>query len=219
MAEDVTHVINNVAQKQFAVSRSEPNREIREDLVSELGIRWFSARVRNGRISERLPSKTALGRHTAEAMAFVARLRGSPTPELPGPSPTEIGEAEALVGTLQDFVHGWEDGEKIVPRPAFSGCGFLAACRGDLLLGHTLYEMKRVERGFRQPDLRQLVIYCALNAAAAQHDIRRVGLINPQRGTFFRADLEWLVRNLAGRGSAELFPDILDFVTAARVSS
>jgi hypothetical protein len=219
MGEEVIQAINNRLQQRFAEGRRwDPDREIREDLVSEIGLRWFSARVIRGRLSDREPAQEKLDRLAAEANAFVRRLRGSPVPELPPPSATELSEAAALARGLAGFVGDHAEKKKIVPRPSFDGCGLLSACTGDLLIGHTLYEVKDVKRGFHQPDLRQLVTYCALNSASPRYDIRRVGLVNPKRGTYFHSDLEWLIRNLSGQGSADLFSEILDFVATERVS-
>jgi hypothetical protein len=218
IAEEVVSAINNRWRETFVTSRSEPSREVRGDLVSEIGLRWFGDSVRRGRLVGGEPSRARLDRLAAEASAFVGRLRGSPVPELPPPSPTELEEARALARTLALFVRERAGEGAIVPHPPFAGCGLLATCRGDLLVGQTLYEVKDVARGFRQPDLRQLVVYCALNSAAPRHDIQRVGLVNPKRGTFFDCKLEWLARSLSGQGSAELFAEILDFVSTERVS-
>jgi hypothetical protein len=219
MGKEVTDAINNDLRQQFAGYRRQPDRDVRHDLISEVSLRWFAARVVEGRLADRPPEAGELQRLATEASAFVARLRGSPVPELPPPSPTEVSEAEDLTRILVAFVSAQDDRGSIVPRPPFAGCGLLAACRGDLLIGQTLYEVKAVDRGFHQPDVRQLVTYCALNFAAPRYDIRRIGLVNPQRGTFFRSDLEWIVRNLAGRGAAELFHEIVDFLSTERISA
>ena len=218
MGEAVVQAINHRLLKHFAAVRGDADREIRDDLVGDIGLRWFSARVARGRLAAREPARKELDRLAAEASAFVHRLRGSPVPELPPPSPTELREAAALADRLVEFVRHQGGSETLVPRPAFAGCGVLAACAGDLLIGRTLYEVKDVGRGFRQPDLRQLVVYCALNSAAPRYKIQRLGLVNPKRGTYFLSDLEWLVRNLSGQGSADLFAEILDFVATERIS-
>jgi hypothetical protein len=219
VGEEVVRTINRDLTQDFSAPRPQPDREVRYDLISEISLRWFSARVVEGRLSRRRPSESELERLAAEACAFVGRLRGSPAPELPPPSPTEVKEANALAKVLTAFVKLQASHEVIVPRPPFAGCGLLAACQGDLLIGQTLYEVKAVDGGFAQPDIRQLLIYCALNFAAPRYDIRRVGLINPREGTFFCSDLEVLVQNLSGRGSSELFYEIMDFLSTERVSA
>jgi len=213
--------INNDLTHKFSQGRPLPEGEIRADLVSEISLRWLAARVVDGLLVKRRPSAAELARLAAEAGAFVALLKGSPTPELPPPSPAEIREAAALSEILIDLVQAQGDGrELIVPRPPFDGCGQLSACRGDLLVGQTLYEVKAVsDEGFQQPDLRQLVIYCALNFAAPRYDIRQIGLVNPRQGTLFRSDLEWIVQNLSGQEPVDLFYEILDFLSTERVSA
>ncbi|HKV08075.1 MAG TPA: hypothetical protein VJ725_08065 [Thermoanaerobaculia bacterium] len=195
-----------------------PDRETRQDLISEISLRWFSARIVEGRLSKLTPSPVELEQLATEAWRFIGHLRGSPNPELPSPSRAEIQEAKSLTEILVEFSRFRNDPGLIVPRPSFAGCGLLSACHGDVLIGQTLYEIKSVDRGSHQPDLRQIVVYCALNFASPQYDIRRVGLLNPRRGTYFDSDLEWLIQNLSGKGSAELFYEILDFLSTERVS-
>jgi hypothetical protein len=219
MGEEVVDVINGHLTRQFSAPRPPLVREARYDLISEISLRWLAARVVKGRLAKRRPGQSELERLAAEACAFVERLRGSPAPELPPPSPTELSEAEHLSEVLIAFVHAQDDRGLIVPRPPFPGCGLLAACRGDLLIGRTLYEVKAVERGFRQPDVRQLITYCALNFAGPRYPIRYVGLVNPRHGTFFRSNMEWIAQNLSGQGSADLLYEILDFLSTERVSA
>lgn len=218
MGKEVVSLINSLKQT-FLEPRPQPDVEVRHDLISEISLRWFAACVVEGRLSKNRPSASALEQLTAEACAFVGRLRGSPVPELPPPSPAEMKEAEALAAAFSEFASTAARHEVIVPRPPFAGCGLLSACRGDLLIGQTLYEVKAVEEGFEQPDLRQLLTYCALNFAAPRYDIRGAGLLNPRLGTFFRSDLEWLVQNLSGREPAELFYEIIDFLATERISA
>lgn len=219
IGEEVVRFINKNLTQEFSDPRPQPDREVRYDLISEISLRWFAARVVDGRLSQHRPSASELERLAAEACAFVGRLRGAPVPELPPPSPTEVKEAEALAEVLVEFARTEADRELIVPRPPFAGCGLLAACRGDLLIGQTLYEVKAVEEGFEQPDIRQLLTYCTLNFAAPRYDICQVGLVNPRKGTFFRSDLEVLVQNLSGKSSTELFYEIIDFLSTERVSA
>ncbi len=219
MAEEVTDVINKHEKKDFSPPRGLPDQDLRQDLIGELSLSWFTARVVDGRVSKNRPDQSEIDRRTEEASVFIGRLRGSPVPELPSPSEVELKEAEYLTDALTRFVRKQERGQLIVAAPEFAGCGLLEACSGDLLIGQTLFEVKAVDRGFHQPDLRQLVIYCALNFANPRHDVRRIGLINPRRGTYFRSDLEWIVQMLSGQGAAELFYEILDFVSTERVSA
>lgn len=219
LGEEVVSTVNNHLTKEFPRHHwFLPDREARQDLISEISLRWFSARIVEGRLSKHLPSPAELEQLAAEAWRLIGHLHGASSPELPLPSQTELQEAKSLTEILAEFTHYRHDEGLIVPCPSFAGCGLLPACRGDLLIGQTLYEIKSVDRGFHQPDLRQIVVYCALNFASPQYDIRRVGLLNPRRATYFDSDLEWLIQNLSGKGSAELFYEILDFLSTERVS-
>ncbi len=220
MGEEFTKAINGHLQEQFADPRPELDEVLRPSLVSELGLRWFGACAEEGELARARPEEDVIERISAEVTTFINRLAGSPDPPLPPPSQEERREAEALAGALATFVGEHAPGEMILPHPRFDGCGLLAPSRGDLLVGETLYEVKAVDQGFRQPHVRQLVIYCALNSAHPQHEIRAIGLINPKRGTYFRSDLEWIVPHLSGGlDPTELFHEVLDFLSTERVSA
>jgi len=49
--------------------------------------------------------------------------------------------------------------------------------------------------------------------------VPQVGIINPRSGAFFRADLEWLVRNAAGQDPAHFLADVIDFISTDRASA
>ncbi len=55
--------------------------------------------------------------------------------------------------------------------PRFEGCGWLDECEADFLTSNVLVEVKAGDRAFRSIDLRQVLIYCALNFASKKYDI------------------------------------------------
>ncbi len=83
---------------------------------------------------------------------------------------------------------------KLVHDPPFPGYGILANCRGDLLCGSTLVEIKanagrRYNKPFENRDFRQLIVYCALNYLAGhKYRISMINLFNPRMGFVWQSD-------------------------------
>lgn len=98
--------------------------------------------------------------------------------------------------------------------PPFPGCGVLAAAEGDVLLGDTLYEVKAVARTFRAIDIRQLLVYGALDFARTVRRVGRVGLLNPLQGVWEEWPLDNLSLNIAGLPANELFRRVIAYVSS-----
>jgi hypothetical protein len=83
--------------------------------------------------------------------------------------------------------------------PRLPGAGFLDSAEGDLSLGDCLIEVKTTTRKTAGKDLRQLIIYVALNANAGHGNRwKRMGIFNPRRGTLQIAEIEPLILRLSG---------------------
>lgn len=135
--------------------------------------------------------------------------------------------AEALGVSLEEKLNAFEkfelrrafdylaqniDRARVVFRPAFAGCGIVSPCEGDYLLGETLYEMKYGWHAFRAVDVRQVLTYCALNAASGQHVIGRIGLINPRIGRHVDLSLDEAAEQLSGSSASNLLQRITQFM-------
>lgn len=93
--------------------------------------------------------------------------------------------------------------------PAVRGAGLLSGCEADLAVGPCLIEVKAVDRNFAAKDLKQLLVYLALDALDGRRWLTGC-LLNPRRATWCRFDVEELVRRLSGgRSSAEVLPDLV----------
>jgi hypothetical protein len=100
----------------------------------------------------------------------------------------------------------------IVARPRFPGCGRLSSCEADVCWGYTLCEIKNVERPFRLVDIKQILVYLALNAAARQGPLHNVVLLNLRSGRFVASGVGDLCIGLGAVGVLELLAEIVDFV-------
>jgi hypothetical protein len=93
--------------------------------------------------------------------------------------------------------------------PSFPGSGVVSSCRGDLLAGTTLVEVKAGNRGFRAEDVRQVLVYLALNYVARQHEITHMMLLNPRSGHYSKLSVTSLCLFASGLSENELLESII----------
>jgi hypothetical protein len=135
------------------------------------------------------------------------------------PSVEEFEEARQIGRRIWNFISHTEfQGPPVIAAPSFRGCGILDACNGDLLVGDCLIEVKAGDRAFRAIDIRQLVIYCALNSIASSYEIGRVSCLNPRRGTYFVLDLNILSLEVASKSATDLFAEVVYLVSSGDLS-
>jgi len=106
----------------------------------------------------------------------------------------------------------------LIHDPAFPGCGLMTNCKGDLLYGTTLVEIKAYREIGRKPfhpeDFKQLLTYCALNFLAGNiYTIEKIQLFNPRMGYLWQSDLEEFVFLISNSTSAVLFENIGNYLT------
>jgi hypothetical protein len=175
-------------------------------LVSELAFRMFVASSQAKRPVDDL-SSDQIRACVEAATSHIREMRQLSRTPVPDPRPNEIAEA-TLLGKRHTLFFTRAD--ELILMPTFPGCGWLMECSGDVISGSMLYEVKAGQRGFRSLDIRQTLIYCALNFAAKQHDIASVCLVNPRLGVFVQEDLEELCLNLAGAPAVEVLASIVE---------
>jgi hypothetical protein len=128
------------------------------------------------------------------------------------PGAGEIREARRIAARLIAFFNRVAK-SSLLPFPAFRGCGWIDDCVGDVFAEGTLYEVKAGERRFRAIDLRQILIYSALNFAGGTLSIVNVCLINPRMGVVLHESLEELCQSVAGQSAAELLGEIVEYAS------
>lgn len=123
-------------------------------------------------------------------------------------------EVRTATGICQIMISRFSSSKRLVLSPVFPGCGFLNECEGDLLVGDTLFELKAGDRNFSIVDVRQLLVYAALNYIAGnKYEIHQMGLVNPRRCVEWKADLRVVADDLASSTPEELFHEIISFLT------
>jgi hypothetical protein len=128
-------------------------------------------------------------------------------------NPKEQQEGIRLAAVYEQFLKLWPS-ESVTFSPEVQGNGILASCFADLSVGMTLYEVKTVSRHFQSRDLRQLLVYLALESATGSSRWQYGGLLNPRLGVFCSFSVDWLVRRLSGgRPSKLVFSDFIQALT------
>lgn len=102
----------------------------------------------------------------------------------------------------------------MVIAPSFPGCGVVGNCTGDLLYEKCLVEVKAGERSVSSADIRQILIYCALNHYGDNpYEITSVELFNPRQGTVWTEEVGRLTKAISGASPPEVFERICQFVS------
>jgi hypothetical protein len=99
------------------------------------------------------------------ALLAVRGQRGELSPVVHCPSEAEQSEGVALSRTYERFIGRWPANAAVEFSAPIAGANIVASCRADLSIGTALYEIKTVSRNFQSRDIRQLLIYLALQAA------------------------------------------------------
>jgi hypothetical protein len=131
---------------------------------------------------------------------------------------SETQELSSLIERFRYYFLSSSSGRELEFFPRFSGCGFIDTCAGDIFLKTTLFEVKSGDRSFRSTDLRQLLVYAALNSASQSREIQRLGLFNPRKGVSFVAGIDDVCFEISGRPSTELLTELVRLISSGDVS-
>jgi len=125
----------------------------------------------------------------------------------------EQQEGFRLASVYEQFLKLWPS-ENVTFSPEIKGNGLLNTCFADLAVGKTLYEVKTVSRPFHSRDLRQLLVYLALQSSTGEPRWEYGGLLNPRLGVFCSFSVDWLVTRLSGGRPPKLvFMDFIQSLT------
>jgi len=81
-------------------------------------------------------------------------------------------------------------------------------------IGESLFEVKTVDRNLAGKDIRQLLVYLALQAATGDRKWRSGGLFNPRRARYYQFYVDELVPKMSGGNSAaEVLREIVEFLS------
>jgi hypothetical protein len=183
------------------------------DLLAEFGFRFAAAAHQAG-----IPVMVAAGEESIRNAANLAagrrigELRMHPPADALHLTGSEQEEGIRLAAVYEEFLTLWPTSELVTYSPHLLGSGVLNSCFADLAVGRTLFEVKTVTRHFQSRDLRQLLIYFALQAMTEDKRWEYGGLLNPRLGVFCTFSIDWLVMRLSGGRPPKLV--LSDFMRA-----
>jgi hypothetical protein len=180
----------------------------RRSIVNELGFRLFREAWEKQDITSQIIQN--LSKDVQRYIAAIVRREDDLI--LSPPSVQEISESKEIAKSLSIFFSRTK-GNALLFWPEFPGCGIIQQCKGDILNGNTLVEVKSGDRTFRITDLRQVLTYCCLNFASRKYDLRIVALLNPRRGVFYEAPIDELVMACTGVSAIDFFTDMVAFIS------
>jgi hypothetical protein len=215
-SERLIREANRLGYGRFAPPLKSTSRPEMHAVIAEIAFGILRASYSPLRIKPISPDQ--LANIVEAAYESVIRVAQASPLQIPALTAKEITEAQSLAKRMETFFFEKELAIQLIFDPQFSGCGVIDDCYGDLIAGNTLYEVKTGDRPYRSVDLRQVLVYAALNYASGMYPISHIALLNPRLGTYLRFELDTLSDQLAGKASAELFGDIVHFVSSENIS-
>lgn len=135
-------------------------------------------------------------------------------PDLRTLNAKEIEEALLMAENIETFFATYYKAKnKILVNPLFNGCGIIKNCFGDVIVNNNLFEIKATKKFFEPKDIRQLLVYCALNSRNKKYDIENIGIYNPKVGQYFKIGVDELCLMASGKESTIIFNDIINFIS------
>lgn len=94
--------------------------------------------------------------------------------------------------------------------PFFPGCGILDNCYGDIIQGNTLSEIKAGDRQIIPADLRQLIIYSALNwiSTSTKYEFNTIEIYNPRVGYSWSSSIDEFIFSIADIPKEDVFDQL-----------
>lgn len=130
----------------------------------------------------------------------------------------ELDEGIALARNYDLFFEQRCKGASIEFSPIIPGAGFLAECVADISVGTTLFEVKTVDRNIAGKDIRQLVVYLALQGITGLRRWETAGFFNPRKAIYHEFEVDDFIQRMSGgRSSSEVFKDLIDFVCTREI--
>ncbi len=102
----------------------------------------------------------------------------------------------------------------VIVDPFFCGCGIIDNCNGDILKDDTLVEVKTGNRKLLVTDIKQLLVYCALNTQqTSKYNIINVEIYNPRMGQLWSSPIGRLINDISPISQYELFDELCKYIS------
>ncbi len=200
--------VYTVNQSEVAFSE---NANIRYDLISEFAFNASEIIFNENKSFETI---TADNQYIYSLLKDTAKSINREFPELElSLSETEKNEAKLIAFNIIEFINRIKK-NSCQFKPRLIGYGIIPEIKADLLIDDTLFEIKTVNRNFRSTDLKQLLIYIALQHMSSDAKWQYAGLYNPRRGIYCRFYIKRLIYDLSGgRSLHDVFEGLLNGLT------
>lgn len=196
----------------FARPLSQLSRGKHNDFVAELGFELFARCVSQGESYRSVVRDGDAVDRSARAVRKRLSILREPMRIAAGQRTALVKQAVQVGGRLELYFRRREGLGGLTIQPEFPGCGIFDKCFGDVRGDEALYEIKTVDRNLRSADIRQGLVYCALNHLAGLRPIQTLVILNPRRATEVVLDLEASAERFAGKTVAELFHEVGAFL-------
>lgn len=185
----------------------------RLDIVAEFAFRLACLAQKEKITLDKIKGEKAfLQEAEIEALELIQRYEGGQPTEIVRLSDVELTEGLRLCGRYPALYAAFPANSVIEFCPAFPGAGFLNSSEGDLGIGDCLIEVKTTTRKPAGKDIRQLIVYAALDANAGNRRWTHVGIFNPRRGTLHRVEIDSLILRLSGgQPRSDVFAELISF--------
>jgi hypothetical protein len=180
-------------------------------LIAEIAFRTAEESISQGLdlkkiAEEKILPKTAV----SKANTAINRYRGTPGGEQIDPTAEDLIEICQLLNNYYHFFS--KHTESVINfSPLVFGYGAIDSCEADLSIDETLYEAKTVTRNISSRDIKQLLVYLALQSATGDRRWSHGGFLNPRLGVLYRFEIDKVIHHISGgRRSSFVFDAILE---------
>ncbi len=114
----------------------------------------------------------------------------------------------AVCRRYEKFISQYECHDVVI-NPQLMGCGMLGMCEADISIDYRLIEVKTVSRSFSSRDIRQLIIYLALDSISGANRWSQAVLFNPRAARYVALEPRPIIEYVsAGRSSIDVYRSI-----------
>jgi len=183
------------------------------DIVAEFAFRLArTAHVQGMTMGKLRGEKALVEAAQLEAFELIQRYEGGQPTEIVPLSESEKSEGLRLAERYEALYAAFPADSVVQYCPTFPGAGFLNSSEGDIAIGTCLVEVKTTTRRLAGKDIRQLIVYLALDATAGSSRWSDIAIFNPRRGTLHRAKVDSLVLRLSGgKPRSDVFAELVAF--------
>jgi hypothetical protein len=203
-------ILNNEKNFLLPVTEREETRD--PAIIAEFAYHLFAASISNQLpLASIIDNKEMITEVQRKAFALTDLYEGTSSILDSSLNQDELDEGHELCQRYEAFI--LQSGSSIVEIPLLlRGSGFLNECNADMLLDDYLVEVKTVKRKVSAKDIRQLIIYLALNYASTRKVQKYAGFLNPRRSKFLKfISLDLIEQMSGGRAAVDVFTQLTDF--------